>query len=82
LHRLSTGDVGKTDLRLSAADADRTLQRLVAGLHATRTDPALRSWLGATLRAHASHEATYGEPVRAMRLASLADAWAPPPPDP
>lgn len=78
--QLSTGDVGKTDLRLAAGGADRTLARLAAQLEPPQTAPALRAWLAATALAHAAHERAYGEPARAARLVSLASSWAPPSP--
>ena len=76
--QLSTGEVGKTDLRLSATSADHTLQRLAARLDPLRAEPALRSWLASTVRSHAAHEAAYGDAARSARLVALSSSWAPP----
>ena len=78
--QLSTGELGKTDLRLAAVGADRTLARLAVQLDPTHTEPARRAWLATNVRAHASHESAYGDPTRAARLTTLADGWAPPSP--
>ncbi len=77
--QLSTGELGKTDHRLAAVGADRTLARLAAALDPPRTEPALRAWLATNVRAHATHEQAFGDPTRAARLTTLANAWAPPP---